>query len=170
MKQFNWYNIFLHLILVSFAIVIVLLIKKNQGLEAKLSADMIKKGDVINNIVAYNLEGNNEEIKLNNEKETILFIFSTTCPYCVKNIAIWKEMFNDNSIKNKYEIIGIACDSLSKVKDYVIKNSVPYKTFIPVNKDFRKIYKISGVPATVFIKNNKVIDSKIGLLSEKISY
>ncbi len=57
MGQYNWYNIFLHVILISFAIVIVLLIKKNQSLEAKLSVDMIKKGDKISNFEAFNLQG-----------------------------------------------------------------------------------------------------------------
>ncbi len=76
-------------------------------------------------------------------------------------------MFNDNSKDNKYDIIGISSDSLLKVNDYVRKNAIPYKVFIPVNKDFRKTYKISAVPATVLIKNNEVMESQIGLLSDK---
>lgn len=75
MKNFNWYNIFLHVMLIGLSIVVILLINKNNTLiENSMSDENIKIGDVFQNFVAYNLDGKEEFVDFKQSENKLIFI------------------------------------------------------------------------------------------------
>ncbi len=170
LKRYNWYNIFLHIMLVGLSLSVILLINKNKILSEKLNGGNIgqlKEGDVIQNFSAYDLNKNEILIDFKKGKNKLLFVFTTTCPYCTKNISHWKELYD--SKKNEFEIIGIGCDDAEEIQEYVEANKLPYKVLVPKDKDFRKKNKISGVPQTIYLDKSKIEKIYIGLLQTDIS-
>lgn len=164
-NRINWYNVFIHIILLGLSIVVILLINKNKTLEEKLNynkLDNIKESDIIENILTLNLEGKEELINFNEGKDKILFLFTTTCKFCTENIPKWKEIYEDK--KDKYEIIGLGLDSLETIKSYSEFYELPYKILISNEKNFRNKYKIQGVPQTIYLEKNIVKKVKIGVL------
>lgn len=156
-KSLNLYQVFLHFILVLFGVIIILLVIKINKLQVKPEfIEQLKEGESFLPMDVQSLDGTlNELIFSNKLNPTLLFIFTTTCPYCSQNIPNWKRIYEQN--KDKYEIIGIGADELDNVKEYANENKLPYKIFVPVDKDFRKKYKISGVPQTIIVDTNNRI-------------
>ncbi len=145
----NWYNIFLHLVVIVLAVIIIFLVNKIYTYQ--LTSEGIGQfnvGDTFQDLLVKDLSGTATTIKLNsNKKEVILFIFSTTCIYCTNSIDNWNRLNEDTG--GKYEIIGIAADDIDKVRNYKEKNNLKFKVYVPISNDFRKDYKISGVPQTI---------------------
>lgn len=106
LKRYNWYNIFLHLMLVGLSVIVILLVNKNNVLAERLNGgnvEQLKEGDVFPDFSAYDLGENEILLNLNEGKNKLLFIFTTTCPYCTKNIPNWKKLYEEK--KNEYEVI-----------------------------------------------------------------
>ncbi len=156
-KSINWYQMFIHFILVCFSIIIILLVIKINKMQIKPEfIDQLKEGETFLPLEVQSLDQKNHRLTFSNkDKPTLLFIFTTSCPYCSQNIPNWKKIYEEN--KNDYDVIGIGADELDKVKDYVYKNALPYEIFVPANIEFRKRYKISGVPQTIIIDTTSII-------------
>ena len=158
-KNINWYQVFLHFILVCFSIIIVLLVVKINKMQAKPEfIDQLKEGETFEPMEVQSLDQTKYKLAFSNkDKPTMLFIFTTSCPYCSQNIPNWKKIYEQK--RNDYDIIGIGADELNKVKDYAKENDLPYKVFVPLDKEFRKKYKISGVPQTIIVDKRSIIKS-----------
>lgn len=163
LKNLNWYNIFIHIMLIGLSVIVILLLNKNNKLEEKLYSnkiDNLKEGDSFENILAYNIEGIEDRIDFSSGKDKLLFLFTTTCKFCTENIPTWKKLYEEDN--DKYEVIGLGLDSLESIKSYSQLYNLPYKILIPTENDFRKKYKIMGVPQTIYFEKNIVKEIKIG--------
>lgn len=169
LKKLNLYNTFLHIMLASLSVVIILLINKNSELtEAieKFNSPQLKEGDIFKPQRLFDLKGNELEMGFKSAGKKLLFIFTTTCPYCKKNLPNWETL--NKQLKNRYEIIGISADSLDITRKFVEENEIEFPVYISANPKFRVDNKISGVPQTLIITENKVEKFWLGSLNPKI--
>jgi peroxiredoxin len=118
--------------------------------------DQLKEGETFTPIEVQSLDQKKYILAFSNkDKPAMLFIFTTTCPYCSQNIPNWKKIYEQK--RNDYDITGIGADELNKVKLYAKENDLTYTVFVPLDKEFRKKYKISGVPQTIIIDTTAII-------------
>lgn len=166
LKKINWYNLFIHFVLVLLSIVVILLAKQNHALKNP-QLNMLKKGDVFPALKVLTLNTSDSLLTFANKKEkSLIFIYSTGCSFCVQNIENWKGLFE--KFKNKYNILAICSDSLEKMVDYNAKHILSYPTYFPILSTFRTEYKISAIPETIILsRDSKVENIWLGYLDEK---
>lgn len=155
----NIYELLIHSFLILSVIFLVALVEENKSLRIKMESGIlgnISEGEIFQNLLVTDMEENLFELELNkNEKETLLFIFTTTCRYCTEIIPVWKELYNE--YKEKVEIYAISTSSKETLSEYIKINELPYRIVIPESKTFIKDYKINSVPQTFLIDKNGIV-------------
>ena len=97
--------------------------------------------------------------KLVSKPKTVLFVWTTWCPSCKKEIKrLSKECFSVRGIDIKYINVG---QSESKVKKFLksnkIKDCISDNIILDKQSIIAQLYGITGIPSYVFIKNGKPI-------------
>ena len=156
--------------LVTFTIIAVLVVEdglliiQNKELKARLNAfaapqmEPLKPGEVLQPVNVQTLDGNIRELNYSDtSKKYLLFVFSTTCPHCERNLVRWQEIV-DGYHADGCDIIGISVHDLDATQRYVTTKNIGFVT-VSSAKDtsFARKYKMSGVPETILVaKNGKV--------------
>jgi peroxiredoxin len=146
---------------------VIVLVKQNNDLKSSVATNklVLKEGERFNDIKAKDLSGNDSTISFNKGKKSILFVFSTKCGYCLKNVENWKNLFN--SYNKKYFISGICVDSVKEIITYKEVNKIPYNILVPESKEFLTGSRINVFPVTILVNNNKVEKIWPGFLHPK---
>lgn len=167
----NWYQVFIDAILILLSAMIILLIIQNKELNnllIKSSFGQFNNGDYFSKLKVMTISG--EELFLEFDKssiDTVLFIFSTECPYCEQSILKWNDL--QKEFDDKFNFIGISVDNITKTSLFILKTAPNFNIVIPLQTNFREDYKISGFPQTVVInKSGKVERYWLGLFNETI--
>lgn len=97
--------------------------------------------------------------KLVSNAKTVLFVWTTWCPSCIKEIKrLSKECVSIKDIDMKYLNVG---QSASKVKKFVVSNKIKdcisNKILLDTQSIIAQLYGISGVPTYIFLKDGKPI-------------
>jgi len=79
----------------------------------------------------------------------VFFIFSTTCPYCERNVEQWKFIVSRYA-RSSYLFLGLSIHDLSRTTEYADTKDLNYQVCV-VDSSFRKQYKIAGVPQMLVI-------------------
>ncbi|GBD89510.1 thiol-disulfide oxidoreductase ResA [bacterium BMS3Abin04] len=144
---------------------------QNRELKVRLALlttdkDILKEGDKVKPFKAVDLRGNVAEINYNIKKKTLIYILSTRCKPCKKNMPNWIEL--TNKLKNQnVRILGIALNSLTEIKKYAADNKLNFSVYIPPNEIFKINYKAFLTPQTLLINNKaKTIKSIPGILNK----
>jgi len=132
----------------------------------KLDPDALEKGSTQVNMPAIpfkavTLKGDTVMFpKDYNGKYILLDFWSTSCPHCIEDIRnCYKNLYKQYG-GDKFEIVGVADDSKSKVERFVSQNMIAW-TMIPAPKSFiQKLYMIDSYPALYLINPDGVIISK----------
>lgn len=166
--------------LVFFFVVVemVVLIQQNRDLKSKLSAassnaiQFLKSGDIAPPFRLSSLDGNRTYVNIGHTgRPILLYIFSTTCPHCKRNIPIWKQITRKldtgTGHKNAMQVIGVSIDDVAETRAYCSRNSLNYTTLV-ADTTFDRVYEVNAVPQTIFIlANGKIADNWIGQLNNK---
>ncbi|MBI3579180.1 MAG: TlpA family protein disulfide reductase [Ignavibacteriales bacterium] len=96
-----------------------------------------------------------EIIYADSTQNYLLFIFSTTCPFCEKNIENWKKIARENK-NDRSIILGISIHNLEDTKKYYISHQLNFKVAL-ADTSFARKYKIYGVPETILISGKGAV-------------
>jgi hypothetical protein len=113
----------------------------------------LKSGDLAPRVTVQPVGGGREEeLNLSGNRQTILLIFSPTCPHCQEAIQWWNHRLPSLNLRpNPPRLIGI---SLSReIKPEFLKNfPVSFPVYIPGSlRKFTQAYNAPYVPLTIFI-------------------
>lgn len=160
------YSYFLHFALAAAAVTILLLANENRGLKLQLSRPQtaaaadnsdirhLQAGDALSSDRLLDL--NNQLLDWNPgspQQQTLLFVFTTTCPVCQKNLPAWAKIHSQ--LSSQYRIVGVSLDPLEKTRAYVDANNLLFPVFIPQETSkFAANYSIKAVPLTVLVDQN----------------
>ena len=145
------------------SVVIVLLIYQNYELKWQIknifddSDQFLKNGDTVQDFNVYTLDGQSTEITYRERlKKIILFIFSTACPHCERNLPYWNLIAQNNN--PTYDIMGISVQSsIENTKKYIMDRDVKFHVVV-ADTSFTKKYKVRGVPLTVIVTHSGAVD------------
>mgnify|MGYP001619430214 CR=1 FL=1 len=162
------YQVFLHVALIALAIEVIVLAIQNRELKDssnRTARTGIKQGEY------FSLNGVHEFLNSSNidsSKTQLIYLFTTTCPFCEKNLASWMEI-SAKSRKQQIVVIGISLDSEDRTKDYVKAKRLEFPVFIADDPTrFKEANRIIGVPGTVVRSRSGTVDAIwIGLLTDR---
>ncbi len=168
LKEQGVYQIFLHVAVSALAIVVIVLAIQNKELKessTRGSRTGIKPGEYFSlNGIQQCLNAGN----IDSSKTQLIYVFTTTCPFCEKNLASWKQI-SAKTLKEGIVVMGICLDSEAKTKEYVKAKALEFPIFIADDPArFKEINRIIGVPGTVVRSKAGLVDAIwIGVLSER---
>jgi peroxiredoxin len=152
-----------YLVISLLTVEIVVLITQNRELKAKLngSSDLVspfEPGEKVDPFQVYLLSGAIQKIEYDStQKRQLLFILSTTCPHCLKNLTAWNDI-TEKSKSNDINIMGISIDRYDQTKKYFEDKDVRFYLSALADSTFSQKYRISGVPVTMLIQGNGAVE------------
>jgi len=143
----------------------LLLITQNLSLRRSLnsagrigaSANSLKAGETVTPIVSTNLDGHPYQLQYEKDgRRQLLLFFSPSCPYCVQQGPIWRDMLNriDSSRFNVVGIVGDREDKQEVVNHAEVLGYFKTKIALPVvsvSDDTLARYKLTATPTTLLI-------------------
>lgn len=101
------------------------------------------------------------------EGRQVLFVYTTTCPYCLSTLPAWKRIATiaDTITRPRAEVLGVSLDSVDVTRRYAERHALPYPTiFFPEDK-LVSIYRAGAVPLTLVLdEHGRTIYSRLGEL------
>jgi glutaredoxin len=93
----------------------------------------------------------------------LLFIFSTKCPFCKGNVRYWRQLQSRNP---KIPAVYLSLNSVAETAEFVKAEKISNERVVVLRSDAQGMLKSRTVPQTLLISNRRVINSRIGMLSE----
>lgn len=168
----NLYSGFLHLAIVALATQVVILANQNKELKNLITGDQKESLQTNDQMLLGRIEPiNTTLIADTSSRDQLLFIFTTSCPFCRQSLPVW-----DSIVKNvegkPFNPIAISLDSREKTIEYIERESIEFPVYLPQQPEwFARTNKISGVPQLI-IRNRIGTVTKVwrGMLSaEKVT-
>jgi peroxiredoxin len=97
----------------------------------------------------------------------VLFIFTTTCPYCQSTLPAWREIKSslDTVRSVPVAVYGITLDSVPVSRGYAARNKLPFPVVRFPEDKLTAIYRAGTVPLTVVLdEEGRMIHSRLGEL------
>ena len=160
----NWRILPGSLLVVFLSIEVVLLTLQNRKLKETLRTatplgqfESLQPGDHVPPIKLQSMGGSTVELPYDDSsREYLLFVFSTTCPHCVKNLPTWQAI-SDSAKGHDLSVLGISIHDITQTRDYVLRTN-PHFYVAAAETTFGRQYKITGVPVTVLITGRGVVE------------
>jgi peroxiredoxin len=159
-------------VLMSFMLLeIVFLIAQNRQLKKQIetvgsrqAADTLAVGQRASSIDFQALDGSSQSIEFKDpSKKYLLYIFSTTCPYCEKNMTNWNAIYSSVHASN-LTILALSIRDLETTRKYYDQKRPLYPVAVPSEK-FEDEYKVHVIPKTLLIDQSGIVEkSWSGLL------
>jgi peroxiredoxin len=126
----------------------------------------LKSGDKISGFKATAAATGQDYSVSYDDSDHLLFILSTTCPWCEKNIANWKNLA-DKSKGKPLRIVGISVDPATESRAYAERHHLNFEV-VTASPEIVSDYKIASFPQTILVRRGGGIEKVWqGLLSEK---
>lgn len=109
--------------------------------------------------------------KLVNGKITVLNFFSSTCPYCKKEVSILNEIKETYKKNKNFEFLAIASDNETQsLKKFIDETKFSFTTFLNGSLLMDSL-KIEGVPTIFIIDKNRIVRfTKVGYFEDLYGY
>lgn len=155
-------------LILALVIVNILLLMQNLSLRRQLnsagridaSANALKPGELVKPITGTDLNGQLYQVQYSNDgRKQLLMFFSPSCPYCVEQGPIWRDVLNRID-SNRINVVGIVGDREDKLDVAKHANVLGYfKTrvalpIVTVSNETLANYKLTATPTTLLIDSN----------------
>lgn len=98
----------------------------------------------------------------------ILFILTTTCPYCKATLPYWARLADSLTRlpNHSIQIIAISLDSLEATRRYAAEHRLNYPVVTFPSSRLKRLYRAGTVPETVVLdREGRVLHARTGVLS-----
>lgn len=154
----NLYVLFLHVAVLALAVEVVVLARQNSELKNpkdRGGKEQLAVGDSLSINDLKPLKAN-YTLPVNSPNQ-LLFVFTTTCPFCKKNLDNWKKLSEIAKEKN-IAVVGIALDLPDSTAKYMSANKIDFNVLFPADVNaYRQKYKLLGVPKTILRDSSGVV-------------
>lgn len=126
-------------------------LKRSLRLNSESPADALKPGDKLAPIKVRTMDGQDSEFNYSDSsKKFLIFVLSTNCPHCEKNLVAWNSLSQQLS-PDSVTIFGVSLDGLSETQEYIAVKDVRFYTASVADTSFGRKYKVSGIPETILV-------------------
>lgn len=164
-------------LIIALGILNILLLIQNLNLRRQLSSDgrieasasSLKPGELVIPITGTDLNGKPYQLQyVKDGRKQLLMFFSPSCPYCVQQAPIWRDVLN-NIDSNRFNVVGIIGDRENKQEVTQHAEDLGYfktKLTLPVVSVSNEIltrYKLTATPTTLLIDDSgRVLHTWVG--------
>ena len=155
-------------LILALVIINILLFTQNLSLRRQLnsagridaSANALTPGELVKPITGTDLKGQLYQVQYSNDgRKQLLMFFSPSCPYCVAQGPIWRDVLNriDSNRINVVGLVGEREDKLEVAKHADVLGYFKTRIALPIvtvsNETLAK-YKLTATPTTLLIDSN----------------
>jgi peroxiredoxin len=158
-KKRNWMQLIGFFLIIFLGVEDGMLILQNRELKRRLNsvagpAEPLKPGEQVKPLKAQDLDGKLIQLSYRGAvKKHLLFVFSTKCPHCEKNLPRWQSIV-ENKASSGCDIIGISVQGIEDTRRYAMAKSMPFRIVSALDTAFIQNYKITGFPETIMIEED----------------
>lgn len=149
----------LHIVVLALAIDVVILARQNKELKeihTPSAARLVAAGDTLS-FNGLNLIREGRDLNRGNSSPRLVYVFTTSCPWCRKNIQGWKRTANEFK-KLGTDIIGISLDDSVKTINYIHENELNYPVAVPSDpRVFQASNRFASVPITIVATSSGIV-------------
>jgi len=161
------------ILMMGLIVVNLLLAKQNLAMRQQLraradvvnsAAQSLREGEVVASIAGKDLDGRPYELNYSkDERKHLLLYFSPSCPYCVQQAPLWRNVLNKVD-SSRVEVLGVVSDQLDKQEVYTHAEELGYfKTKVPLpimfaNNEALARYKLVATPTTLLVGKNGTVE------------
>lgn len=88
----------------------------------------------------------------------VLFVFTTTCPYCVASLPAWRAIADSVRLGAlPARLFGITLDSTAATSLYVQVHELSYPVVMFPHRRFRQFYRATQVPQTIVLDDQGLV-------------
>lgn len=164
MEQFksktDWIQLASLVLIVALMVEVILLIRENKQLKttlAQLQPVQLKPGERAEPFRIESLDGTPGEFTYSPGKKYLLFIFSTSCSHCENTLVYWQHIAANNNGR-RCNIVGVSLDKPGETKKYTLEKNLTFSVVADADSNFGRKYKISGVPTTILVGGDGVVE------------
>jgi peroxiredoxin len=142
------YIMFLHIAVIALGFEVILLVVQNRELKGGGQlAEHLQRGDFFS-FADLTLVGGDSS-GFSDSSVSLLYIFSTKCAYCKKNLGPWAKIYQAAKSQG-FLVFGICVDTGDSAAAFMANNVFEYPVFAARNgRKYSQMNKIVGVPQTV---------------------
>jgi hypothetical protein len=149
LRTANMYQAIIHLVVLGLAVEVFVLARQNRDLKQHSNTQRQVEIHVGDRVSLAGLNPITSAAAVDSSSDQLIYFFTSTCPFCEKNLPAWKEVSKIASDK-KIRVIGICLDTPDRVSAYVVHKQINYDVFVPMDYEaYRRENHIVGVPNTV---------------------
>lgn len=95
----------------------------------------------------------------------VLFVFNTTCPFCLATIPEWKRLTDSLGRLGGVQVLAISLHSPDSTRRYVADHEIAYPVLTFPDGKLARLYRAAAVPQTVVLDwRGTVLYAKTGTL------
>jgi peroxiredoxin len=87
-------------------------------------------------------------------KPTLIYVFSPTCPWCLKNEKSIKSLVAQ--VSSRYNVIGLSLKR-NRLVDHVKLHQLPFPVYTPGSRRVMASYSLEGTPETILVSEKGVV-------------
>jgi peroxiredoxin len=98
----------------------------------------------------------------------VLFVYTTTCPYCKASLPAWKRIAGtvDTMTSPRAQVFGVSLDSADVTRRYAAAHRLPYRTVRFPDPRLVSMYRAGAVPLTLVLdEQGRTVYARVGELS-----
>jgi len=144
------------------AILCALLIRQNHDLKSRGGAAAgiaaLKPGDHVEGFSYRQLDGATYRLDYSDARKAhLLFVLSTTCPFCQKSLPNIQEMF-DLHKTGSCDLLAVSIHDLLLTAQFAAERKIGFRLVSAPDEQFSRNYKIGVVPTTILVRGDGVVD------------
>ena len=143
----NLYMAFIHIALLVLVVEVLVLTKQSQ--ELRMMGSPREPVQVGSPFVLGQLLPANVNADIDTTRPLLVYVFSTRCGYCVKNLPAWAALA-DSAVSRGIGTMAISTDSVATAAAYIAKHSIRYAVYVATDgREFMVRNGIQFVPQTI---------------------
>ena len=161
------------ILMVGLSVLVVVLARENMQLKERLDGsrkprEALKPNDTLSILKVSTLKGDSLELDFTKEQQKmLLFVFSTTCPVCVKSLDAWNQISKSPAAK-QYKVLGISTYDLKMTLDYTTTHKLAFPVYVARDTTLGIRFKVTFVPQTLQVKPFGVVENNWGGLVDSV--
>lgn len=100
----------------------------------------------------------------------VLYLFTTTCPYCVESIGEWNRLADSiETLKTiSAQVIGISLDSARVTRSYALRHHLRFPVLLFPERKLQVLYRARHVPTTMVLDSvGRILYAHVGEMLDR---
>jgi peroxiredoxin len=102
----------------------------------------------------------------------VVFVFTTTCPYCRASLPAWRQLARDVDTARtvRVQVVGVSWDSAEQTRRYAAEQGLTFPIVRFPERKLGVLYRARAVPVTLVLDSTgRVLFGHVGVLTDTLA-